>query len=498
MKDKEFSNLPYDAIVKALFENYECIYDIDTETNSYRLYYESSAYQDFQLKKSGSDFFESLNVTVPVLIHPEDQELVLSMLSKKKLMEGLAKEKYYSLIYRVIVNGSPLYHKIRAIRCSIGGTDHILLATRNIDEAIRRDIYHHTVVNDLHKKGDTYLEAILASSIGYMEVDLTADRILKMSPLYTSKGILTSNQRGGDILRYSETKKRISSLIIKGREEYERISAPAYLINCFSRNEKRASVEFEIETETGDSAICREVYYLYRDERDKHTHSFNVLYDLTEQQKKEIEMKRLEEELRMSRIHNFTSQMQPHFLYNALGSIQEVILEDPEYASELVGDFTTHLRSCIRAMSHDAPLPFEKELENIRAYVNIEKMRFGRKLKVKYEIQTDEFDIIPLSIQPLVENAIRHGIYQKGKEGGTVWIRTSENQNVFIVEVEDNGVGFDVKKKPDNESHGLQNVRFRLKHMMNGMLHITSEPGRGTKAVVCLPKNGVNNENNHT
>ena len=105
-------------------------------------------------------------------------------------------------------------------------------------------------------------------------------------------------------------------------------------------------------------------------------------------------MNQLSEELRASRVKNSIGQMQPHFLYNALGSIREVILDNPQYASDLVYDFTTHLRACIKCMQNSDLIPFEQELTNINAYVNIEKMRFGEKLKIEHDIACDDFMIV--------------------------------------------------------------------------------------------------------
>jgi sensor histidine kinase YesM len=196
----------------------------------------------------------------------------------------------------------------------------------------------------------------------------------------------------------------------------------------------------------------------------------------------------------MSRIRNSTSQMQPHFLYNALGSIQELILIDPAYASDLLGDFMVHLRSCVRAMENDKPIPFSEELKNIRAYTNIEKMRLGKKLDVKYEIQESNFFVLPLSIQPLVENAIRHGIHKRGKTGGTVTLRTKKTDNAWIIEVEDDGVGFNVDqiheeiRQKKRSSTGLKNIRFRIKAVLNGSLNITSKEGEGTVVTVSIPR----------
>ncbi|MBO4694075.1 MAG: histidine kinase [Clostridia bacterium] len=293
------------------------------------------------------------------------------------------------------------------------------------------------------------------------------------------------------------------NLIVENVEKYKTVSNPDYLIRRFKNGEKRASVSFSAKTASGNIQPFKTVFYLYEDNISSDIFTFCVIYDLTEQQRKEKELRDLENKLQISRISNFTSQMQPHFLYNALGSIQEIILENPKYAHDLISDFTIHLRSCIRAMSTDYPIPFEEELKNIKAYINIEKMRFGEKLKVKYEIETSDFLIIPLSIQPLVENAIRHGIYKRGTVGGTVVIRTKERKNGWIVEVEDDGVGFDSKaflheiESGHCDSTGIKNIIFRFEKVMNAKVAIKSVLNCGTRVTVTIPK-GEKDESNYS
>ncbi len=214
------------------------------------------------------------------------------------------------------------------------------------------------------------------------------------------------------------------------------------------------------------------------------------------QQELQQELTNVKYELEQSRIKNANSQMQPHFLYNALSSIREIVLEDPQYASDLIYDFTTHLRACIRSMSGDSMISFGQELENIKAYVNIEKMRFGNKLSIEYDCHETEFDLIPLSIQPLVENAIRHGIFERGAAGGTVIVRSSRGENCFVVCVEDNGTGFDFDeimaqvKSGKRDSNGLSNLIFRFKTLMNATVNVESKPGSGTKITVTIPTGG--------
>lgn len=203
----------------------------------------------------------------------------------------------------------------------------------------------------------------------------------------------------------------------------------------------------------------------------------------------------LNEELKAARIRNFTSQMQPHFLYNALASIREIVLDNPQYASDLIYDFTTHLRSCVKSMLSDTPVPFEQELESIKAYVNIEQMRFGQKLRVEYDIDHTEFKIMPLSIQPLVENAIRHGIYQRGVLGGTVRIITKQCDNCSVVQVVDDGIGFDYAaleeeaRQGKRDSTGLNNLIFRLQRIQQATVTVHSEIGVGTTITVEIPEN---------
>lgn len=224
---------------------------------------------------------------------------------------------------------------------------------------------------------------------------------------------------------------------------------------------------------------------------------YSVVTDLRkyreEQQALELELKQTRDQLAQTRVKNASSQMQPHFLYNALSSIREIVLEDPEYASDLIYDFTTHLRACVRSMSNDAPIPFTQELENVRAYVNIEKMRFGDRLSVEYNCPETDFNIIPLSIQPLVENAVRHGVFDRGAVGGKVIVSTARGDGRIFVYVEDNGVGFDYHKTMQEvedgtrDSSGLANLIFRFATLMTAEVSVDSIIGSGTKVTVTIP-----------
>lgn len=231
-------------------------------------------------------------------------------------------------------------------------------------------------------------------------------------------------------------------------------------------------------------------------------YGYGVVTDISKyqeaQKRNEEKLEKLTIQLNESRIKISTGQMQPHFLYNSLASIREVVLENPEYAADLIFDFTTHLRACIKSMAGEDLIPFSQEIENIKAYVNIEKMRFGNRMKVQYDIKESDFLIVPLSIQPLVENAIRHGIYERGKAGGTVCIRSYREEDKIVIQVEDDGVGFDVAKvkreiqRHERDSTGLQSLIFRLEHLMNATVEVESVVGEGTRVTVRIPVKGEN------
>lgn len=235
-------------------------------------------------------------------------------------------------------------------------------------------------------------------------------------------------------------------------------------------------------------------------------YGYSVVVDITEYVKKQKivrqEYKQLEQNLEMMRIQNSASQMQPHFLYNALSSIREVILIEPEYASDIICDFTAYLRACIRTMQHGDLISIKQEISNIQAYVNIEKMRMGKRLKVIYDIESEDFKIVPLSIQPLVENAIRHGIYPKGRKGGTIIVKIRTYRNYNIITIKDNGVGFDYQKVRDEveqgkrDSIGLDNVMYRLNKRLQARVTIKSKIGEGTVISVSVQREGESNESN--
>ena len=201
----------------------------------------------------------------------------------------------------------------------------------------------------------------------------------------------------------------------------------------------------------------------------------------------EAEKNMVEAELKESRISIMLSQIQPHFIYNTLGTIERMCLKDPQKAFDLVRNFSLYLRGNFSELDSVTPIRFADEIKHVEYYVNIEKVRFPD-MSIEYDVEATEFVLPALSVQPLVENAIKHGLMRL-ETGGTVKIHSYETPTHFCVEVTDDGVGFDTDAPIDEKKHvGLRNIRGRLKAMVNGALVLESKPGVGTKAMIMIPK----------
>lgn len=219
-----------------------------------------------------------------------------------------------------------------------------------------------------------------------------------------------------------------------------------------------------------------------------------LLININVQNEKELAAKRLEKELAELRIDIMLSQIRPHFLYNALTAIRQLCDTDTEQAKESILDFSRFLRANMNSLTTKEPIAFERELEHVQSYLNLEQQRFGKRLKVIYDINSREFQIPTLILQRIVENAVRHGI-KKRPGGGTVKIYTEEWKDGNMIIVSDNGVGFEEEKagflaeegKEDPGHIGIANVRRRLRAQCNGTLMINSS-GEGTKVTIWIPK----------
>lgn len=194
-----------------------------------------------------------------------------------------------------------------------------------------------------------------------------------------------------------------------------------------------------------------------------------------------------EQENSEMRIKLMLSQIQPHFLYNSLNAIRELCRINPEKARAAIGDFSEYLRGNMDSLSSNNPIHFSRELSHIETYLKLEKLRFGDDLKVVYDVEEKDFFLPPLTVQPLVENAVKHGICEK-KDGGTLILRTYKKDKTIVIKVIDDGIGFNPEgaiSKQDNHIHiGIQNIKSRIGRLKNGKLTIESAPGQGTEAKI--------------
>ena len=204
---------------------------------------------------------------------------------------------------------------------------------------------------------------------------------------------------------------------------------------------------------------------------------------------KELEMEKivLNAELAESRISTMMSQIRPHFIYNTLGSIEQLCKLDPPKAADLVHNFAKYLRGNFGELDNPKPILMSQEMEHVHHYISIENVRFPD-MTFSFEMNSEDFHIPALTVQPIVENAIKHGL-MKLPRGGTIRVVSYETDTDYCISVTDDGVGFDTSVLIDGRKHvGLRNIRERLKVMVNGKLEIESTVGVGTKVLVTIPK----------
>ena len=204
---------------------------------------------------------------------------------------------------------------------------------------------------------------------------------------------------------------------------------------------------------------------------------------------KELETEKLvlNAQLTQSRVSTMMSQIRPHFIYNTLGSIEQLCVIDPPKAGELVHNFAKYLRGNFGELDNPKPILMSQEMEHVQHYISIEKVRFPD-MTFSFEMHSDDFHIPALTIQPIVENAIKHGLMKLPK-GGSIRVETYETDAHYCVSVEDDGAGFDTDVLLDERKHlGIRNIRGRLQAMVNGELDIESTIGVGTKVLITIPK----------
>ncbi len=178
-------------------------------------------------------------------------------------------------------------------------------------------------------------------------------------------------------------------------------------------------------------------------------------------------------------------QMRPHFIYNTMTDIYYLCEQNPKEAQQVTLDFITYLRKNFDAIVSENPVPFDDELEHARAYLSVESTRFDENLIVEYNIEHRNFLIPPLTLQPLVENAVRHGLDPDGGQLKII-IQTHQTINGSVIIVSDNGPGFDTANAFESAG-ALSNIKQRLEMMCKGTLKIDSTEDKGTTVTIFVP-----------
>ena len=226
--------------------------------------------------------------------------------------------------------------------------------------------------------------------------------------------------------------------------------------------------------------------------------SDQIAQDLRHQQ----EIARQQQEIAQQKASIMVLQMRPHFIYNTMTSIYCLCQQDPDLAQKLTLNFTTYLRRNLNAIASAEPIPFSMELEHTRAYLAVEEAQYEDSLSVVYDTPHVMFRLPPLTLQPLVENAVKHG-----RDPWTgplhITIRTRKTDTGSEIVIADDGRGFQEEGdngtpdaasrsgsagRDDGENHfALKNIRQRLEAMCGGSLTIAPREGGGTLVTVSIP-----------
>lgn len=201
-----------------------------------------------------------------------------------------------------------------------------------------------------------------------------------------------------------------------------------------------------------------------------------------------------EELLLRSELRMLQAQIKPHFLFNALNTIISVSRSSSEKTIQLLLYLSDYLRCGFSFKNDEEFVDFDTEILHVKSYLEIEKARFSDKLKIIYEIDNNiECKVPPYILQPLVENAVRHGILPL-KNGGTVKLSAKKTDNTLYIIIEDNGVGMTEEKlnsilngTDKTSGIGVSNVKGRIQRIYKRKIKIESAIGKGTIISITIP-----------
>lgn len=189
------------------------------------------------------------------------------------------------------------------------------------------------------------------------------------------------------------------------------------------------------------------------------------------------------------KMRTLRAQIQPHFIFNCLSTIHYLCEADPHMAAEATQRFSTFLRATVDGFDKEQCVSLTEEMYLVNNYLYLEKLRYGDRIHIEKRMEVNDMELPSFTIQTLVENAVKHGIAPKFG-GGTIWINTYEEEDNYVIEIKDDGIGFDPTEiQNDGKNHvGLKNARERVEHLCGGKLEFVSTVGEGSTSKVFIPK----------
>lgn len=208
---------------------------------------------------------------------------------------------------------------------------------------------------------------------------------------------------------------------------------------------------------------------------------FYNIYELREVKLKEANLR-----LKNAELDLLQRQISPHFIYNTMNAMSGLCKQDPAKADELINLFAKYLRSNIDTLGNKKLVTFKQELDNVSCFVNIISIRYQEEYDLIYNLQVTDFEIPIFSLEPIVENAIVHGLRNTNKDK-YIFITTKREENKIHIVVKDNGKGFEPNHENGHLSTGLKNVAYRLENLLQAKLEINSQVGFGTSVDIWIP-----------
>lgn len=191
----------------------------------------------------------------------------------------------------------------------------------------------------------------------------------------------------------------------------------------------------------------------------------------------------LEKQLSISRQNALSYQIEPHFIFNSLNAIQETYHKDVHSGDRALTNFSSYLRASVDK-DRSLLIPFSEELNNITNYFELERLRKNGELMLLLDIRTDDFKVPPLSLEPFVENSIKHG--KLNFRNSYVSLETADDDGAIRITICDNGCGFDVENA--DFGVGITNAVERLRFQLDAEIKIDSKPNEGTRITILIPR----------